>query len=58
MMNKPVTQVSKLLGHKDPSITLTVYSHWFEGASSESAMVDLAAAVFDAGGQTVATAGA
>jgi integrase len=50
MMNKPITQVSKLLGHKDPSITLTGYSHWFEGVSSESAMVDLAAAVFDAGG--------
>ena len=29
-----------------------------EGVSSESAMVDLAAAVFDAGSETVATAGA
>lgn len=57
-MNKPVTQVSKLLGHKDPSITLTVYAHWFEGASSESTMADLAAAVFCDGSTTVAAAGA
>ena len=56
LMNKPVTQVAKLLGHKDPSITLTVYSHWFEGVSSEAAMADLAAAVFSTGSTAVATA--
>lgn len=41
----PPTQVAKLLGHKDASITLDTYSHWFEGLSSEGAMGDLAAAI-------------
>lgn len=56
LMKKPVTQVARLLGHKDPSITLAVYSHWFEGVSSEAAMADLAAAVFSNGDQMVTVA--
>jgi integrase len=55
-MNKPVTQVAKLMGHKDPSITLTVYAHWFEGASSDQDMADLANAVLCVGSKTVAAA--
>lgn len=27
--NRPVTQVAKLLGHSDPSVTMKRYSHWF-----------------------------
>jgi integrase len=57
----PPTQVAKLLGHKDASITLAVYSHWFEGLSSEGAMGALAAAicapkVFPNGDQMVTSA--
>jgi integrase len=33
----PITEVQHLLGHKDPSITLKVYSHWFKGAESGAA---------------------
>jgi integrase len=60
-MNKPVTQVAKLLGHKDPSITLTVYSHWFDDAEERNreTMGALAATVLAPNGsKTVATAGA
>ena len=31
----PITYVSRQLGHKDPSITLRVYSHWLPDASRE-----------------------
>src|SRR5262245_42410629 len=41
----PPTQVAKLLGHKDPGVTMRVYSHWFHGLSSEGAMSDVAAAI-------------
>jgi integrase len=44
-LGKPVSQVSQILGHKDPSLTLKVYTHWFSGASSASAMADLSAAI-------------
>jgi integrase len=59
----PPTQVAKLLGHKDAGITLAIYSHWFEGLSSEGAMGELAAAiaganVFPFGSKTVAGGGA
>jgi integrase len=32
----PVTEVSHLIGHADPGITLKVYSHWFKDAESGS----------------------
>lgn len=32
----PVTEVQKLLGHSNPAITLSRYSHWFSGAESGS----------------------
>jgi len=44
-LGKPVSQVSQILGHKNPDLTLKVYTHWFTGASSASAMADLAAAI-------------
>jgi len=44
-LGKPVSQVSQILGHKNPDLTLKVYTHWFKGASSASAMADLAAAI-------------
>ena len=44
-LGKPVSQVSQILGHKNPELTLKVYTHWFTGASSASAMADLAAAI-------------
>jgi len=31
---EPITYVSRQLGHKDPSITLRVYSHWLPDPSS------------------------
>lgn len=55
----PPTQVAKLLGHKDASITLDTYAHWFEGLSSEGAMGDLAAAICTPrGDQMVTSSGA
>lgn len=33
----PGTEVQHLLGHKKPSVTLDVYSHWFNGADSGAA---------------------
>jgi integrase len=53
-LGKPVTQVAKILGHKNSDITLKVYSHWFKGESSATAMSELAAAVCQpAGGSRV-----
>ena len=51
----PPTQVSKLLGHKDASITLDTDSYWFEGLSSEGAMGDLAAAICTPRGDQMVT---
>ena len=51
----PPTQVAKLLGHKDASLTLDVYAHWFEGLSSEGAMADLAAAICERRGDQMVT---
>jgi hypothetical protein len=36
----PITYVSRQLGHKDPSITLRVYSHWLPEQSLEK-LVDV-----------------
>jgi integrase len=61
LANRPVTQVARLLGHKDPSITLTVYSHWFDDAEEKNreTMGALAATVLTpSGSKTVATASA
>ncbi len=61
LQRRPVTQVAKLLGHKDPSITISVYSHWFDDAEEKNreAMADLAAAMLSgSGSKTVAAAGA
>jgi integrase len=41
----PVSQVSHILGHKNPELTLKVYTHWFKGVSSASTMADLAGAI-------------
>jgi hypothetical protein len=46
MPGSPAGDVSKLLGHKDPSVTLKVYAHRFEGESSEGVMIALASSVF------------
>jgi integrase len=61
LQGRPVTQVAKLLGHRDPSITLRVYSHWFADAEEKDreAMSGLAAAILAASGsKMVANAGA
>ena len=42
---RPVTQVAALLGHKDATLTLKRYAHWFEQLSSDDAVGDLAAEV-------------
>jgi integrase len=41
----PVSQVANMLGHKNPDITLKVYTHWFKSESSAEAMAGLAAAI-------------
>jgi integrase len=41
----PVSQVAQILGHKNADLTLKVYTHWFKGISSASAMADLAGAI-------------
>ncbi|MBX3027524.1 site-specific integrase [bacterium] len=51
----PPTQVAKLLGHRDAGVTLEVYSHWFEGLSSEGAMADLAGAILTPRGDQMVT---
>jgi integrase len=51
----PPTQVAKLLGHKDASITLNTYAHWFEGLSSEGAMADIAASICHPRGDQMVT---
>jgi integrase len=51
----PVTQVSKLLGHKDASITLDAYAHWFEELSSEGAMADMATTILNPRGDQMVT---
>lgn len=47
----PVTQVAKLLGHKDPDITLKRYAHWFKDASSRDAMTSIADAILGRDGR-------
>jgi len=32
--NAPITEVASQLGHKNPGITLKIYSHWFKGTES------------------------
>ncbi|HSP97461.1 MAG TPA: site-specific integrase [Candidatus Dormibacteraeota bacterium] len=54
----PPTQVADMLGHKDASVTLSVYSHWFKGLTSEGAMNDLAAAILRPRGDQMVTAAA
>ena len=51
----PVTQVAKLLGHKDASITLDTYAHWFDELSSEGAMADLATTILTPRGDQMVT---
>jgi site-specific recombinase XerD len=46
----PVLEVSKLMGHSDPAVTLKVYSHWTEREESTSEMA-LAGRIFGAGEQ-------
>jgi len=60
LQNRPVTQVAKLLGYKDPTITLTTYAHWFRDAEERNrdAMTTLADAVLNGGSETVAAASA
>lgn len=36
-MGEPITSVSKRLGHKNPAITLQVYSHVFDGMDESAA---------------------
>jgi integrase len=52
----PVTEVQHQLGHKNPAITLSVYSHWFKRAQgSTSTNSQLAAAVLGESGHQVGT---
>ena len=36
MQGHPITQVAHLLGHSSPTITLSVYSHWFKDAKTDA----------------------
>jgi len=51
LQGKPVTQVSRLLGHGDPDITLKRYSHWYKGESNRDAIEGLSAALAEASGK-------
>jgi len=53
----PITYVSRQLGHKDPSITLRVYSHWLPDNSLEE-LVDVLDDAAPRGPQTAPTASA
>ena len=50
MQGKPVTEISALLGHSSPVVTLRVYSHWFKSVKTTS-IEDVAAAVL--GGRAI-----
>jgi len=50
----PVLEVSKLMGHSDPSVTLKVYSRWAEREQS-TAELALAERIFGAVEQQEAT---
>lgn len=50
MQGKPVTEISALLGHSSPVVTLRVYSHWFKSVRTTSTE-DVAAAVL--GGRAI-----
>ena len=50
----PITYVSRQLGHKDPSVTLRVYSHWLPDASTEK-LVDALDDTAPRGPQTTLT---
>jgi integrase len=54
--NRPVTQVAKLLGHSDPSVTMKRYAHWFRQLEERNrdAMIVLANDLF--GSSSVAEA--
>ena len=41
----PVTEVQHQLGHSNPSITLSIYSHWFKNATAGGTISLLAQAV-------------
>jgi integrase len=43
----PLLELSRLLGHANPSITLSVYSHWAESEKSNS-QAKLAGRIFSA----------
>lgn len=45
MRGEPVTRVASVLGHRDPTITLAVYSHWFKDRTTDT-MNDLAREMF------------
>jgi integrase len=36
MQGRPVTQVAHLLGQQSPTITLSVYSHWFRDMKTDA----------------------
>lgn len=61
MAGNPVTEISHLLGHSLPVVTLRVYAHWFKDVKTD-AMASLARAVCgtstgDVGSRTVAVSG-
>lgn len=37
MLRRSVTEVSYLIGHSDPTVTLRVYAHWFRGLKTDTA---------------------
>lgn len=45
MRGEPVTRVASVLGHRGPSVTLAVYSHWFKDRSTDT-VNDLAREMF------------
>ena len=54
----PPTQVAKILGHKDATITMKLYAHWYPGLSSAPAMADIASAIlYGAGGSKMVAEG-
>jgi len=57
MAGVDVLEVAKRLGHKDPSVTLKVYAHWFEARKSSGTGTALEAFIAQENGCVLVVSG-
>ena len=56
MQGSPVTEVGHLLGHSSPTVTLSVYSHWFRDVKTDAVATLAKAVCGESGSKVVASA--